>query len=178
MGTGKNQCPCPRAGMRRWDYGERLWQGRGRANIESHGRGNMQGSRMASAAGNATAGRELSGLSPPRSSLFSEQTAFTDISSHAGRPSGRPCRASRLPLTIAPSVFPTGDLPDGGRTRGRGLLSCPTWPATARTADPVLPGTGFRNGFRGPHRHPGLGERPRLRRITTSAARHRSQKCR
>ena len=103
----------------------------------------MQGSRMASAAGNATAGRELSGLSPPRSSLFSEQTAFTDISSHAGRPSGRPCRASRLPLTIAPSVFPTGDLPDGGRTRGRGLLSCPTWPATARTADPVLPGTGF-----------------------------------
>jgi hypothetical protein len=43
MGTGKNQCPCPRAGMRRWDYGERLWQGRGRANIESHGRGKHAG---------------------------------------------------------------------------------------------------------------------------------------
>jgi hypothetical protein len=43
MGTGKNQCPCPRAGMRRWDYGKRLWQGRGRANKESHGRGKHAG---------------------------------------------------------------------------------------------------------------------------------------
>ena len=39
---------------------------------------------MASDAGNATAGRELSGLSPHRSSLFSDQTALgTNIRTHA-----------------------------------------------------------------------------------------------
>ena len=39
---------------------------------------------MASAAGNATAGRELSGLSPHRRSLFSDQTALgTNIRTHA-----------------------------------------------------------------------------------------------
>jgi len=44
----------------------------------------VQESRMASAAGNATAGRELSGLSPHRSSLFSDQTALgTNIRTYA-----------------------------------------------------------------------------------------------
>jgi hypothetical protein len=44
----------------------------------------MQESCTVRTAGNATAGRELSGLSPHRSSLFSDQTALgTNIRSHA-----------------------------------------------------------------------------------------------
>jgi hypothetical protein len=45
---------------------------------------NMQESLVASAAGNATAGRELRGLSPHRRSLFSDQTALgNNIRTHA-----------------------------------------------------------------------------------------------
>lgn len=41
---------------------------------------NMQESLVASAAGNATAGRELRGLAPHRRSLFSDQTALGNSS--------------------------------------------------------------------------------------------------
>ena len=43
MGTRKTSALVHARGVLRWDYGKKLWQGRGRANKESHGRGKHAG---------------------------------------------------------------------------------------------------------------------------------------
>jgi hypothetical protein len=80
----KNQCPCSRTMSASLEIASKDY-GRGGVGVKKNPTGgkNMQESRMASAAGNGTAGREFTSPSPPRSSLCSDQTALANIRSHA-----------------------------------------------------------------------------------------------